>query len=95
MAPELAGDRPYNYSVDLWSFGVLLYELVTGEPPFYSEKVKGLMELIQFTKVKYPQEISPDLKSLIQGLLKNDFKKRIGWSQILVHPFLKKDTEFW
>ncbi len=38
MAPELVKEQPYNHTVDLWSLGIILYELATGRPPFYTDR---------------------------------------------------------
>ncbi len=90
MAPELVQEQPYNHSVDLWSFGIILYELFVGEPPFYSNKLNSLIQLIIKNTVKYPENMSPEFKSFLQGLLQKEPSKRIGWPDLLEHPFLQK-----
>ena len=37
MAPEMFGEKGYDYSIDIWAFGCLMYELVNGKPPFMGE----------------------------------------------------------
>ncbi|KAH0926103.1 hypothetical protein HID58_018359 [Brassica napus] len=51
MAPELVREQPYNHTADLWSLGVILYELYVGQPPFYTNSVYALIRHI----VKVPQ----------------------------------------
>ncbi|KAJ0979872.1 hypothetical protein J5N97_015346 [Dioscorea zingiberensis] len=51
MAPELVREQPYNHTADLWSLGVILYELFVGQPPFYTNSVYALIRHI----VKVPQ----------------------------------------
>jgi len=46
MAPELVQEQPYDHTVDLWSLGVILYELFRGEPPFYTNNIIALVGLI-------------------------------------------------
>ena len=54
MAPELVKEQSYNHTVDLWSLGVILYELVVGQPPFYTNTIYSLINLIVKNEVKYP-----------------------------------------
>lgn len=61
MAPELVEEKPYNYNVDLWSFGIILFELSQGEPPFYTNKLASLITLIKNNEVKYPKGMDKDL----------------------------------
>ncbi|KAF0689221.1 Aste57867_19308 [Aphanomyces stellatus] len=87
MAPELVKEQPYNHTVDLWSLGVILYELATGRPPFYTDKIVTLIQLIVKENVKYPSMMSAEFKSFLSGLLQKDPSKRLTWPEILAHPF--------
>lgn len=69
MAPELVKEQPYTHTVDLWSLGVILYELYVGQPPFYTNSIYSLINLIINDPVKYPDNMSPDFKDLLKGLL--------------------------
>ena len=46
MAPELVQEQPYNHAADLWSLGVILYELFVGQPPFYTNSLYTLIHHI-------------------------------------------------
>lgn len=88
MAPELVEEKPYDYNVDLWSLGIILYELFVGEPPFYTNKLYSLIKLISQNKVSYPKDMSREFKDFLKGLLHKNPKNRMKWNEILEHPFL-------
>ncbi|KFM23332.1 Serine/threonine-protein kinase 36 [Auxenochlorella protothecoides] len=67
MAPELVQERPYNHTVDLWSLGVILYELYVGQPPFYTTSIYTLIKQIVREPVRYPSSMSPDFKSFLKS----------------------------
>lgn len=90
MAPELVQEKPYDCSADLWSLGVICYELFVGQPPFYTNSLLSLIHLILETPVVYHDNMSPDFKSFLQGLLQKDPKRRLGWPDLLSHPFLRE-----
>ena len=46
MAPELVQEQPYNHTADLWSLGVILYELFCGTPPFFTNSIYTLIHHI-------------------------------------------------
>ena len=69
MAPELLQEYPYNQSADLWSLGVILYELFVGQPPFYTNNFTTLMNKIIKENVKYSDSMSKDFKDFLKGLL--------------------------
>lgn len=88
MAPELVQEQPYTHSVDLWSLGVILYELNTGQPPFYSTSIYTLVKQIVREPISFPPHMSPAFRSFLSGLLEKQPSKRLDWPQILHHPFV-------
>lgn len=93
MAPELVKEQPYDLTVDLWSLGVILYELLVGQPPFFTNSIYSLINHIVKDPVEYPANISPELRSFLQGLLRKDPKQRLSWPDLLRHPFVKETEE--
>ncbi|XP_070683250.1 serine/threonine-protein kinase TIO-like isoform X10 [Malus domestica] len=90
MAPELVREQPYNHTADLWSLGVILYELFVGQPPFYTNSVYALIRHIVKDPVKYPDNISPSFKNFLKGLLNKVPQNRLTWPALLEHPFVKE-----
>lgn len=92
MAPELVREQPYNHTADLWSLGVILYELFVGQPPFYTNSVYALIRHIVKDPVKYPDNMSANFKSFLKGLLNKLPQNRLTWPALLEHPFVKDDS---
>lgn len=90
MAPELVREKPYDCTADLWSLGVICYELFVGQPPFYTTSLISLIHLIVENPVTYPENMSPDFQSFLQGLLQKNPKQRLTWPHLLHHPFVKE-----
>ena len=65
MAPELVQEKPYNRTVDLWSLGIILYELFVGQPPFYTNNIYALIGNIVRDPVRYPDNLSPAFKDFL------------------------------
>ncbi|XP_062155569.1 serine/threonine-protein kinase TIO isoform X4 [Alnus glutinosa] len=93
MAPELVREQPYNHSADLWSLGVILYELFVGQPPFYTNSVYALIRHIVKDPVKYPDSMSQNFKSFLKGLLNKVPQNRLTWPALLEHPFVKETSD--
>ncbi|XP_019433864.1 PREDICTED: serine/threonine-protein kinase TIO [Lupinus angustifolius] len=93
MAPELVREQPYNHTVDLWSLGVILYELFVGQPPFYTNSVYALIRHIVKDPVKYPDRMSLNFKSFLKGLLNKAPESRLTWPALLEHPFVQETSE--
>lgn len=73
MSPELVKEQPYDNASDLWSLGVILFELFVGQPPFYTNSIYSLINHIVKDPVKYPSDISKDFKSFLSGNYLNEY----------------------
>mmetsp|Transcript_13877 Transcript_13877/g.21591 ORF Transcript_13877/g.21591 Transcript_13877/m.21591 type:complete len:470 (-) Transcript_13877:58-1467(-) len=88
LAPEVLEGRGYGKGVDWWSFGTLMFEMLTGLPPFYSQDVQKMYSKIMSAKVKYPDTIGPDARDLLEKLLTRDPDERLSDpKKIKEHPF--------
>ncbi|KAF9107014.1 AGC protein kinase Gad8 [Mortierella sp. GBA35] len=92
LAPELLLGQGYTKTVDWWTLGVLLYEMLTGLPPFYDENIHEMYRKILQDELRFPEEITPDARSLLADLLTRDPNQRLGnngSSAIKQHAFFK------
>ncbi|KAJ0109270.1 hypothetical protein N8I77_007994 [Diaporthe amygdali] len=79
LAPEVVSNKGYNKSVDWWSLGILIYEMLCGYTPFWdSGSPMKIYENILRGKVKYPAYINPDAQDLLERLITADLTKRLG-----------------
>jgi len=69
---------PHGIAVDWWSLGTLLYEMLTGLPPFYAQNVNVMYQKILTGELRFPNFISDDAKSLLEQLLSRDPAQRLG-----------------
>ncbi|CAK70461.1 unnamed protein product (macronuclear) [Paramecium tetraurelia] len=89
MAPEMLLKAGHTIQLDLYCLGALLYELVTGLPPFYSRNTDEIYQRILNAKLTFPQNLSASIKDLLNGLLAKNPKKRIeSIDTILRHPWM-------
>lgn len=93
MSPELVQEKPYDHTADLWSLGCILYELWTGEPPFYCTSIVQLVHVIVKNEVHWPEGMSPQFEDFLRGLLQKDPQKRLSWPHLLYHPFIGDDLD--
>ena len=99
LAPEILTDEAghgHGKSVDWWGFGVLLYVLFTGTPPFWSENQKELFDKIAKDEFiidsAFKDSLSDEAKNLLHALLEKDISKRLGCGaegtkEVKNHPF--------
>jgi len=78
LAPEVLKGQGHGTAVDWWSLGTLLFEMLTGLPPFYAQNVNVMYTKILSGELKFPSYISDNAKSLLEGLLTRDPEKRLG-----------------
>ena len=68
LPPEIILRTRYGASVDWWTFGIVLFEMLFGEHPFYSEDKETLYTNILYKTIDFPPNCSPEAKSLLQGV---------------------------
>nr|XP_045747440.1 serine/threonine-protein kinase PAK 4 isoform X2 [Mirounga angustirostris] len=93
MAPELISRLPYGPEVDIWSLGVMVIEMVDGEPPYFNEPPLKAMKMIRDNlppRLKNLHKVSPSLKGFLDRLLVRDPTQRATAAELLKHPFLAK-----
>lgn len=78
LAPEILNRQGHGRAVDWWSLGALLYEMLTGLPPFYCRDRERLFEKIRKSELNYPRYLSSNAQKLLRGLLTRDPNKRLG-----------------
>ncbi|KAL3065339.1 hypothetical protein OYC64_015504 [Pagothenia borchgrevinki] len=78
MAPEVVNRRGHTQSADWWSFGVLMFEMLTGTLPFQGKDRKETMALILKAKLGMPQFLSHEVQSLLRALFKRNPANRLG-----------------
>lgn len=100
MAPELifnlGNQTAYNSKADLWSIGIVFYELLFGKPPFEAFSIEQLKQKITKNagqNLGFPLKVSAELKDLLVRLLTIDPQQRIEWKEVFSHPlFRRKDA---
>lgn len=94
IAPEILRELSYGASVDWWALGVLMYEMMVGQPPFEAENEDELFQSILKENVVYPKWISEEAVSILVGFMAKNPDERLGCvaangreEAIKAHPF--------
>lgn len=98
VAPEVLGPEKYDKSCDMWSLGVIMYILLCGFPPFYSNTGQaispGMKRRIRMGQYEFPNpewaEVSEEAKQLIHQLLKTDPNERMTINKFMNHPWINQ-----
>ncbi|XP_036414914.1 MAP kinase-activated protein kinase 2 isoform X2 [Colossoma macropomum] len=96
VAPEVLGPEKYDKSCDMWSLGVIMYILLCGYPPFYSNHglaiSPGMKRRIRMGQYEFPNpewsEVSEEAKQLIRMLLKTEPTQRMTITEFMNHPWI-------
>mmetsp|Transcript_31020 Transcript_31020/g.35337 ORF Transcript_31020/g.35337 Transcript_31020/m.35337 type:complete len:459 (+) Transcript_31020:632-2008(+) len=93
LAPEILTGEGHGKAVDWWSFGILLYEMMVGIPPYYNQNVQLMYQLIKHAELRFPSKrpLSADATDIIKKLLNRNQAERLGSDRdiddIKSHPF--------
>jgi len=90
LAPEIIEGVGHGTGVDWWSLGMLVFEMLTGLPPWYTKDRTKLFANIISARLRFPEYVSPTARSFIQGLLTRSPIRRLGargLDQVKDHPF--------
>ncbi|KAL4641202.1 protein kinase C epsilon type isoform X1 [Arapaima gigas] len=97
IAPEILQELEYGPSVDWWALGVLMYEMMAGQPPFEADNEDDLFESILHDDVLYPVWLSKEAVSILKAFMTKSPNKRLGCvaaqggeEAIKTHPFFKE-----
>ncbi|KAL4656001.1 protein kinase C delta type-like [Arapaima gigas] len=90
IAPEILLGQRYSFSVDWWSFAVMLYEMLIGQSPFHGDVEEELFESIRMDTPHYPGWITRESKDLLEKLFEREPSRRLGIAgNIRSHAFFK------
>ena len=99
MAPEMVNQKEYSKEIDIWSLGVLLYEMVHGHSPFIPKKAyfneREVIENIKIHNLKFDKKISIECKELICHLLDENRSKRYKIEDVFNSDFVKKYERYY
>ncbi|KAM3622009.1 uncharacterized protein V6R79_019211 [Siganus canaliculatus] len=101
VAPEVLGPEKYDKSCDMWSLGVIMYILLCGYPPFYSNHglaiSPGMKRRIRMGQYEFPNpewsDVSEEAKQLIRTLLKTEPTQRMTITEFMNHPWINQSME--
>lgn len=89
LAPEVIQGLPYSYEVDWWSFGTMLYEMLTGITPFWADTHADMYVRVLHDELVFPDDrvLDQDTKSVLRGLLQRNPMLRMKEPRIKKHPY--------
>ena len=94
LAPEIVNHENYNEKVDIWSLGIVIIELIEGQPPYLNERYETLLELIKTNGaiLANPENFNPVYKELLGACIQVNPDQRLSASELLENPILNNST---
>lgn len=93
LAPEMIQGSGHDQTLDIWSVGILLYEMMVGRPPFQSTNHTMLIDRILKIAIFFPPGLPPLVVDLVRRLLKREPSHRLPLDQVLRHPWVVAKAE--
>ena len=90
IAPEMLLKKGHDTRVDIWSIGILMFELLSGYSPFVAKSNQELYQNIRRLKIQWPKDMPPLAKNLISKILKLNPIERPSFDEILDHQWFKQ-----
>ncbi|KAL4821122.1 kinase-like domain-containing protein [Aspergillus spinulosporus] len=92
LAPEVIHNSGHGLAVDWWALGILIYEFLVGQPPFWDQNPMRIYEQIVEGHIRYPSNMSPAAQNIISLLCKTNPAERLGHisggsARVRTHPF--------
>ncbi|CAF1645596.1 unnamed protein product, partial [Adineta ricciae] len=91
ISPEIASRAPHSFSTDVWSLGILIATLLTGQPPFETDTVHETLSKVTHEKYELPTTFSEEAQDLVNSTLRKTAELRPNIIEIRDHPFFSKD----
>lgn len=89
MAPEIVHKSLYDYRIDIWSLGVLLFELIHREAPYKGRSLTEITKSLSVKTINFSSSCNPDAKDLILKILRVNPSERLSMQQIFNHPWVQ------
>ncbi|KAL2219989.1 camp-dependent protein kinase catalytic subunit [Thermoascus aurantiacus ATCC 26904] len=92
LAPEVIHNSGHGLAVDWWALGILIYEFLVGQPPFWDQNPMRIYEQIVEGNIRFPPNMTPAARDIISSLCKTNPTERLGYisggsARVKAHPF--------
>uniref|UniRef100_A0A7S4QTY4 Aurora kinase n=1 Tax=Alexandrium monilatum TaxID=311494 RepID=A0A7S4QTY4_9DINO len=88
LSPEMVNNEPHDFTVDIWAMGVLLFEMLTGKPPFAASSQMKAITRITKVDLQIPDSVSPGARDLISKLIVRERRRRLSLADAVRHRWI-------